>query len=444
MGSETEEARRRYRNTVFDREAKAAASLLEQVRQYVGRSGKCQVTDFEDLCTIHHAISNLFDRVKRFSTLESMPRVYRNAVKEAGIERPSEEAQDDAQVLILQGAKDLEDPESETAIDLTPSAPLFDLVRKVPEVSMEDLCRNVAIPQQIPAPSPRSPAAPRPPPRRRKVATAAKAAPAQRSPTSRPNSSAKGSKPSGDKAVPTELFVEVFMEFTNGSEPPEGQVLQEMRLEMQVVELPSRTPLRSLRVTNVPGSIGTAMLEVTSFPRAELCMALIKESGDEAAPKLSWDDSEEFSMLSPDGGSRSASVSSALRVPVSQLLSACAVGATLEWEADGARTIVVSGRLLRAGKAVEFVPGSLEAVPTPGAARPPWQPKSSPAGSGATAASALKDPDADAKESAEAEADLISRYVSRLLARGSNQQTQRSEQRKRPMSPLGGGLVRGL
>eukprot|EP00439_Symbiodinium_sp_Y106_P025379 s6417_g3.t1 len=113
-----------------------------------------------DLCTIHHAISNLFDRVKRFSTLESMPRVYRNAVKEAGIERPSStrggfledpnsdviegDAQDDAQVLILQGAKDLEDPESETAIDLTPSAPLFDLVRKVPE----DLCRNVAIPQQ--------------------------------------------------------------------------------------------------------------------------------------------------------------------------------------------------------------------------------------------------------------------------------------------------------
>ncbi|CAE7845104.1 unnamed protein product, partial [Symbiodinium sp. KB8] len=270
------------------------------------------------------------------------------------------------------------------------------------------------------------------------------APPAQRSPTSRPNSSAKDSKPSGDKAVPTELFVEVFMEFTNGSEPPQGQVLQEMRLEMQVVELPSRTPLRSLRVTNVPGSIGTAMLEVTSFPRAELCMALIKESGDEAAPKLSWDDSEEFSMLSPDSGSRSASVSSALRVPVSQLLSACAVGATLEWEADGARTIVVSGRLLRAGKAVEFVPGSLEAVPTPGAARPPWQPKSSPAGSGATAASALKDPDADAKESAEAEADLISRYVTRLLARGSNQQTKRSEQRNRPMSPLGGGLVRGL
>ncbi|CAE7355727.1 unnamed protein product [Symbiodinium natans] len=119
MGSETEEARRRYRNTLFDREAKAAASLLEQVRQYVGRSGKCQVTDFEDLCTIHHAISNLFERVKRFSSLESMPRVYRNAVKAANIERPAGEA-DDAQLLILQGTNDLEDPPSETVLDLTP------------------------------------------------------------------------------------------------------------------------------------------------------------------------------------------------------------------------------------------------------------------------------------------------------------------------------------
>ncbi|CAE7743550.1 unnamed protein product, partial [Symbiodinium pilosum] len=322
--SETEEARRRYRNTLFDREAKAAASLLEQVRQYVGRSGKCQVTDFEDLCTIHHAISNLFERVKRFSSLESMPRVYRNAVKAAGIERPPGEA-DDAQLLILQGTNDLEDPPSETVVDLTPSAPLFDLVRKVPEVSIEDLCRNVPLPQQIPAPSPRSPAAPRAPPRRRKPSGPSKASSGQRSPASRPNSTGKG-KPAAEKPVPTELFVEVFMEFTNGSAPPEGQVLQELRLEMQVVELPSRTPLRSLRITNVPGSIGTAMLEVSSFPRAELCMALIKESGDNDAPKLSWDDSEEFSMLSPgDSGSRSASVSSALRVPVSQLLSACAV-----------------------------------------------------------------------------------------------------------------------
>eukprot|EP00913_Durusdinium_trenchii_P009238 g8684.t1 len=76
MGSPDAQARERYRNTLFDREAKAATALLEQVRQYVGRSGKCH-----DLCTIHHAISNLYERVRRFSNLETMPRVYRSAVK---------------------------------------------------------------------------------------------------------------------------------------------------------------------------------------------------------------------------------------------------------------------------------------------------------------------------------------------------------------------------
>ncbi|CAL1162837.1 unnamed protein product [Cladocopium goreaui] len=102
--SDQRAARERYRNALFDREAKAATALLEQVRHYVGRSGKCHVSDFEDLCTIHHAISNLYQRVRRFSNVEAMPRVYRNAVKGPAVgpnERPTAPTQNEAELLIL-------------------------------------------------------------------------------------------------------------------------------------------------------------------------------------------------------------------------------------------------------------------------------------------------------------------------------------------------------
>ncbi|CAK9028085.1 EF-hand domain-containing protein [Durusdinium trenchii] len=142
MGSPDAQARERYRNTLFDREAKAATALLEQVRQYVGRSGKCHVTDFEDLCTIHHAISNLYERVRRFSNLETMPRVYRSAVKAPPAPQQRCAAQEpvEPELLMLHGSDALEgDPEMGVgaAAEAQSSPPLFDLVRKVPEVSME-------------------------------------------------------------------------------------------------------------------------------------------------------------------------------------------------------------------------------------------------------------------------------------------------------------------
>eukprot|EP00434_Breviolum_minutum_P004370 symbB.v1.2.003849.t1/scaffold213.1/size264521/4 len=156
------EARERYRNALFDREAKAATALLEQVRQYVGRSGKCHVTDFEDLCTIHHAISNLYERVRRFSNMEAMPRVYRNAVKAPpapAADRPAanDPVQTEAEVRGSDGLEEedgahggsagsnsLSAPPVAALEAATPSSspPLFDLVRKVPEITVEDLCRG--------------------------------------------------------------------------------------------------------------------------------------------------------------------------------------------------------------------------------------------------------------------------------------------------------------
>ena len=59
MGSDAR-AREKYRNALFEREAKAATSLLEQVRQYVGRAGKCHVSDFEArACSPCYAVGNL-------------------------------------------------------------------------------------------------------------------------------------------------------------------------------------------------------------------------------------------------------------------------------------------------------------------------------------------------------------------------------------------------
>ena len=66
-------------------------------------------------------------------------------------------------------------------------------------------------------------------------------------------------------------------------------------------------------------------------------MALVKEAQDGERPRLCWDESEDFSVLSPDAR---ADVASALRVPasgreskrrgrwlqVTQLLAACAAG----------------------------------------------------------------------------------------------------------------------
>lgn len=190
-------------------------------------------------------------------------------------------------------------------------------------------------------------------------------------------------------------MVEVSLEFTDDKNLPPGLLMQEMRVELQVVELPSRTPMRSLRITNKPGRVGTVMLEIHSLKRAELCMALVKDSHH----KPNWDESGELSMLSPGGNDEAAAgrpnsdVSSALRVPVSQLLTACATGASLEWEADGARTIVVQGQMLKGGQAVEYFPGNLQAVPESAVPKPPQQPltpASAAAGRGASAVEALR------------------------------------------------------
>jgi len=233
-------------------------------------------------------------------------------------------------------------------------------------------------------------------------------------------------------------------------------------------------------------------------------MAAVKDS-----QVAGWDDAGDLSMLTPGGNSEVISdVASALRVPVSQLLSACASGASLEWEADAARTIVVQGKMQKAGKAVEYFPGNLQAVPEsfgePAAA-----------GRGAAAAGALRSNEAipvaiqgskhsqaaagrgegfsgppselqlnffaklsdgeavlpptplgsrpvtaphppttqppqrkrsSFKPTPEEEASAVSRYVGRLLLRGSNKLRKRAEglRSARPAPVVKGGLVRGL
>eukprot|EP00434_Breviolum_minutum_P004372 symbB.v1.2.003851.t1/scaffold213.1/size264521/6 len=181
----------------------------------------------------------------------------------------------------------------------------------------------------------------------------------------RPSSSPKTPEPrsaASPSVAVAELFLEVFLELHGKGEG------QEMRLEMQICEMPSRSPLRALRVTNKQGSVGTVVLEIHRLRRAELCMALVKDTHDSDRPRLGWDQSEDLSILSPDG-QRSSDVLSALRVPVSQLLAACAAGASLEWEADRVRCLVVRGSLLRAGKAVEYIPGQPTVAKSP---EPVW------------------------------------------------------------------------
>lgn len=416
-------ARQRERNRQFDEEVKAAKQLLEQVGRYVGRSQVCQAADFEDLCSIHHAIGSLFERVKRFTSSEAMPRVYgHNGVKAAlasrapanlgdlerfgpGTFQPGFEEPITAAVeLPTSDAMEVADEAAALEEPAMP-APLFDLVRQVPDVSMEELCRHVDVGSQglsharalRPVSSSRGP-------RRRKAPGSMKLVKSPSSQTSsRPVSSNRvrgATAEGGARALPpaAELMVEVSLEFNDDSHVPPGLLMQEMRVELQVVELPSRTPMRSLRITNKPGRVGTVMLEVHSLKRAELCMALVKDTHH----KPNWDESGELSMLSPGGndeaaaGRANADVSSALRVPVSQLLTACSTGASLEWEADGARTIVVQGKMLKGGQAVEYFPGNLQAVPESAAQKPPTQPSTpaaAAAGRGASAVETLRHQD---------------------------------------------------
>lgn len=425
--SDQRAARERYRNALFDREAKAATALLEQVRHYVGRSGKCHVSDFEDLCTIHHAISNLYQRVRRFSNVEAMPRVYRNAVKGPAMgpnERPTAEpTQNEAELLILNSdgleQKATADEASAGAVASSvplaaleaaaPSSPppLFDLVRKVPEITVQELCRGPQAPKATPAtasrPNSRNATRRRPPP---KVVTGRATPP-------RPGSSPRTPERSGRSAAPSpvavaELFLEVFLELTG---PAEGQ---EMHLEIQICEMPSRSPLRSLRITNKHGSVGTVVLEIHRLRRAELCMALVKTLSDGDRPRLGWDESQDFSVLNPDG--RGTDVLSALRVPVTQLLAACAAGASLEWEADHQRCLVVRGSLLRAGKAVEYIPGAKSGAKSP-----------EPAGNGFQAAQNLRAGESKKEEEVEPAAVMVSRYVGRVLLRSSMKLRKRAE-----------------
>lgn len=425
--SDQKAARERYRNALFDREAKAATALLEQVRHYVGRSGKCHVSDFEDLCTIHHAISNLYQRVRRFSNVETMPRVYRNAVKGPALgpnERPTvEPTQTEAELLILRNSDGLEAAKAEdaeaaaaTSVPLAgleaaaPSSPppLFDLVRKVPEITVQELCRGpkaAATGATAPAasrPSSRNATRKRPQP---KVVTGRASTPPR--PGSSPRTPERSAVPSPPVAV-AELFLEVFLEL-NG--PAEGQ---EMHLEIQICEMPSRSPLRSLRITNKHGSVGTVVLEIHRLRRAELCMALVKETHDSDRPRLGWDESQDFSVLNPDG--RSTDVLSALRVPVTQLLAACAAGASLEWEADRQRCLVVRGSLLRAGKAVEYIPGAKSGAKSP-----------EPAGNGFQAAQNLRGGESKKEEVERPNAAMVSRYVGRVLLRSSMKLRKRAE-----------------
>jgi len=365
----------RHRNHLFDIEAKAAGRLLDQVRQYVGRAQVCQASDFEDLCTIHHSINDLFDRVKRFSNSESLPRVYghvgvRAVSRGSGSEnaRTPDNSYGKAHQLPLPGSDSLEELDAaQNAEDAGARAPLSDLLRSVPDVSMEELCRGVQVSTFL-GPKTRgvqkSPSRPASSPKgtpRRKLkhqGTLVPKVPVSPERTSRPVSGSQ--KPVIPTGPSSELLIEVFMEWTGGNVPT-GQVLQELSLEMQVVELPARTPMRSLRITNQPGSLGTVTMEVHSLKRAELCMAVVKEF-----QTAGWDQTGDLSMLSPGGnieGTNNSDVSSALRVPVSQLLSACSSGASLEWEADAARTIVVQGKMMRAGMALEYFPGNLQAVP---------------------------------------------------------------------------------
>eukprot|EP00931_Biecheleriopsis_adriatica_P051857 TRINITY_DN3010_c0_g1_i1.p1 TRINITY_DN3010_c0_g1~~TRINITY_DN3010_c0_g1_i1.p1 ORF type:complete len:563 (-),score=115.91 TRINITY_DN3010_c0_g1_i1:263-1900(-) len=403
-----ERARARHRLNVFDREAKAAARLLEQVRQYVGRSGNCQAADFEDLCTIHHAINTLLDRVKSFSSAASIPKVYgHNGVKAYGVRTvfdyddmadyagglsviDTSHPDDERQLSVaLPGSNVLEKPEAPTNNETNAPAPLFDLVREVPDISMEDLCRDVELSQIIggaPLKTSRPSSSVKGPKRKKLLGSPQRATPPQ---TSRPTSVSSRPRTVSEPTAASELLVEVTLEFPD-EKAAEGQHLQEMRLEMQVVELPSRTPMRSLRVMNKAGSCGTLVLEVNSLRRAELCMALVKEFTS-SVPGL--DENGELSMLSPGGNNdRGAEdVSSALRVPVSQLLSACANGASLEWEVDGTRTIVINGKMSKGGKAVEYFPSNLKMVPeTPTSQQGQSSPRETPAGRGAAAVEALK------------------------------------------------------
>lgn len=424
--SDQRAARERYRNALFDREAKAATALLEQVRHYVGRSGKCHVSDFEDLCTIHHAISNLYQRVRRFSNVEAMPRVYRNAVKGPAVgpnERPTAPTQNEAELLILNSdglEVKAEDDVSAAVLGAStasvplvaleaaaPSSPppLFDLVRKVPEITVQELCRGpkaTAAVATASRPNSRNATRKRPQP---KVVTG-RATPPR--PGSSPRTPERSAAPSPPVAV-AELFLEVFLEL-NG--PVEGQ---EMHLEIQICEMPSRSPLRSLRITNKHGSVGTVVLEIHRLRRAELCMALVKTLSDSDRPRLGWDESQDFSVLNPDG--RSTDVLSALRVPVTQLLAACAAGASLEWEADRQRCLVVRGSLLRAGKAVEYIPGAKSGAKSP-----------EPAGNGFQAAQNLRAGESKKEEEeVEPRAAMVSRYVGRVLLRSSMKLRKRAE-----------------
>ena len=443
------EARERYRNALFDREAKAATALLEQVRQYVGRSGKCHVTDFEDLCTIHHAISNLYERVRRFSNMEAMPRVYRNAVKAPpapAADRPAanDPVQTEAEVRGSDGLEEedgahggsagsnsLSAPPVAALEAATPSSPppLFDLVRKVPEITVEDLCRGGAK-----APAKSSPSGPSRPNSRTSARKRPQAKVATRKANTppRPSSSPKTPEPrsaASPSVAVAELFLEVFLELHGKGEG------QEMRLEMQICEMPSRSPLRALRVTNKQGSVGTVVLEIHRLRRAELCMALVKDTHDSDRPRLGWDQSEDLSILSPDG-QRSSDVLSALRVPVSQLLAACAAGASLEWEADRVRCLVVRGSLLRAGKAVEYIPGQPTVAKSP-----------EPAGNGFQAAQNLRAGDSKEQEVEPPTPAMVSRYVGRLLLRSSMKLRKRAEEKRSgSRTPTGraGQLHRGI
>lgn len=160
-------------------------------------------------------------------------------------------------------------------------------------------------------------------------------------------------------------------------------------------------------------------------------MALVKDTHESDRPRLGWDESEDFSILSPDG--RSADVASALRVPVSQFLAACAAGASLEWEADPTRCLVVRGSLLRAGKAVEYIPGQLGNKSD----TPTKSPE--PVGGGFQAAQLLRqDPPK------EEEAAFVSRYIGRVLLRSFGKIRKREEQLGRPVTPLTGKLQRGI
>lgn len=374
---------------IFDFEAKAAIRKLEQIRQIVIRFGTYSQTDFEDVSAVQKSCSSLLERLRKSTISMQSPKVYMKGPLGPPAGGPKS-ARGRRRSLEEREQRPIEIEVSEEVAEGPRWVPLFDLVRQVKDVPMPELCRSQLADilgdknaDLFRGPDVAGPLTPSPPSTasRRRGQTGAWAAPGS------PQNSTASISRNGFKRVGTansetgplpksgtsfnlgpvtpELLVEVSLELS-GKES-RSEPLQEMLLEMQVIEPSSRTSLRPIAISEA-GHCGSVALEVSNLKRAELCFALVKEMNYVLGEGL-------FNCHTS-----TKDVVSALRVPVSQLLSACRSGSCLEWEADGDRTIVVRGKLTKG--ASEFFPGDAPKLPS--------TPTAIVAGRGAVAAEALK------------------------------------------------------